>query len=112
MKSKQEYSSLLQRIEGGKASLLDKVAQEYKLLEIELKEKQARYDELKSAIKLELGEGKYETANYMFSLYLRDSSKTLDKDVLAEIYPNVYNDPRIWKAGSPSLVLGKVERKN
>ena len=111
MKSKQTYSELLNRIEGQDAVELNKIAQEYKLLEKELKEKNARFSELKDIIKT-LGEGGFETDEYMFNLYMKKGSKTLDKTVLEKLYPNVYEDERIYKIGTPSLVLDKVERKS
>lgn len=111
MKNKQTYSDLFNRIDGTQAQELDKIAQEYKLLEIELKEKKARFDELKDTIK-ELGAGKFETENYIFSLYDKAGARTLDKNVLEKLYPEVFADERIYKIGNPTLVLDKVERKS
>ena len=113
MKNLQTYSELKEvvRLEGKQAKSMDKVAQEFKLLEKELKEKSARFDELKAIIK-ELGDGKFETAEYMFSLYTKNGARTLDKTVLEKLYPEVAADERIYKIGKPSLVLDKVERKS
>ncbi len=112
MKDKQTYSDLFQIItESQGASELDKVAQEYKLLKAEIEEKTARLKELQETIK-KLGVGKFETSNYMFILYERKGSTTLDKPVFEKLYPNIYADEKIWKTGKPSLVLDSVERKN
>jgi len=111
MKSQQTYSNLFERIENKDFEGLNKIAQEYKLLEIELKEKTARFNELKDTIKT-LGAGKFETDEYMFSLYEKAGAKTLDKATLEKLYPEVFADERIYKIGKPSLVLDKVERKN
>ena len=113
MKNKQTYSDRkdVQIISGKQATDLNEVAQEFKLLEKELKDKQARFDELKAIIK-KLGEGEFETGEYSFNLYMKKGSKTLDKAVLEKLYPSVFSDERIYKIGKPSLVLDKVERKN
>ncbi len=110
MKNKQTFSNLFDRVENKDFKDLNKVAQEYKLLEIELKEKTARFNELKDLIKT-LGAGKFETDEFMFSLYEKAGAKTLDKSTLEKLYPEVFADERIYKIGKPSLVLDKVERK-
>ena len=112
MKNKQTYSDLFERIDGQQATDLDKVAQELKLLEKEVKEKNARITEIKNSIKKELGAGDFETSEYIFKLYIKKGTTTLDKSVLEKLYPEVFADERIYKTGEPSLVLDKVERKS
>ena len=111
MKNLQTYSDLRERIEGTEAETLDKLAQEYKLLEKELKDKSARFEEIKTELK-KLGAGSFETGEYMFDLYERKGSKSIDKTLIEKLYPEIYEDEKIWKTSKPSLVLDKVERKN
>ena len=64
--------------------------------------------EASNLLKEELKEGKFSCDIYDIDIIEKSGSTTLNKEVLKALYPEVFNDDRIWKVGEPYLALNKV----
>ena len=115
MKNQQTLNENFILIDGQEATRINKVAQEYRLLDDEIKRKTLELEKLKNELKA-LNEGSnesntYETLEFIISLVGKKGSKRLDNKTFEKLYPNVFEDERIWTIGKPVLSIGKVERK-
>lgn len=55
--------------------------------------------------------GQQETSNFTFNITIKEGNKTINKSKLEELYPEVFQDPRVWSIGEGSIQLSRVTRK-
>ena len=115
MKNQQTLNENFILIDGVQAIKINKIAQEYKLLDDEIKRKTLELDKLKAELKALNGDSKesatYETMEFIISLVGKKGAKRLDGKLVEKLYPNVFEDERVWTIGSPSLAIGQIQRK-
>ena len=115
MKNQQTLNENFILIDGVQADKINKVAQEYKLLDDEIKRKTIELEKLKAELKSLNGDSKesntYETLEFIIPLISRKGSKRLDGKLIEKLYPEVYADDKVWTIGNPTLVIGQVQRK-
>ena len=56
-----------------------------------------------------LGAGKYTCEPYKIDIIEKNGSVTINKEVFKALYPEIFNDIRIWNVGKPFLALNRVE---
>ena len=102
-------------LDGKQANEVNKLAKEYILLTNLIAEKTAELDDIKEKLKSlnngEIVSNTFETNNYIVPLVARKGSSRVDKKVFEKLYPQAFNDDKIWIQGSITLTMGKVVAK-
>lgn len=98
-------------IDGKQAEKLNTIAKEFIVNKAIKSDAEKIVTSSGNFIKNELGEGSFETGDYTFDIIKREGSLSIDAKTLETLYPEVFEDSRLWVKHQDTLVLKSVQAK-